>query len=429
MPSSRKVVEIINLGDELLLGIRENSHLTYLGSRLSQYGVSVKRCIVIRDRLDEIERYFNDAWKNSDIIITTGGLGPTSDDITKETIAKILKTELTLDSGAKKALDDRYRKLGMKVSENSLKQCYKPKGSQSLPNPFGTAPGVFYKDKESKKILIMLPGPTRELEPMFENEVIPILRKEKVIQQSDDYLQLRTVGVREADLDNMVRPLVENEKKVSVAFCAHQGIIDVRLSSKDGKKADAETINDIANEIKEKLGNNFVCFGRYTIAEIIAYRLRAMDRSLSIAESCTGGLLSSAFTDIAGISSTFMGGVTCYSDEAKIHTVGVPEPLIKQHGAVSEESAMAMATGIAERFDTDYGLSVTGYAGPEGGTKEDPVGTVYIGLHTRKHVWVNKVKIHGNRSRVKVRAVNMALDWMRRKLDDSFLSDLVDEIE
>jgi nicotinamide-nucleotide amidase len=427
--SSNKKVEIINLGDELLLGVRDNSHLTFLGSRLSQYGVSVRRCLVIRDRIEEVEKYFKDAWESSDIVITTGGLGPTSDDITKETIAKILGVELTLDSGAKKALDQRYRKLGVKLGENSLKQCYKLKGGESLPNPFGTAPGIFYKEKKSKKILIMLPGPTREMEPMFNNEIVPLLRKEKVIQESDDYLQLRTIGVRESELDTIVGPIIAKTKHVTVSYCAHEGIIDVRLSSDDDKKADAEAINEVANAIKDKIGNNFICFGRYSIAELIAYRLRSMERTLSIAESCTGGLLSSAFTDIPGISSTFLGGITCYSDESKVQMVDVPEDLISQHSSVSEETAMAMATGVSERFDTDYGLSVTGYAGPDGGTIDDPVGTVYIGLHSRKGVWVNKVKIHGSRSRVKVRAVNMALDWMRRKLDQSFLADLVDFIE
>ena len=429
MSSGKKVVEVINLGDELLLGIRDNSHLTFLGSRLSQYGVGVRRCVVIRDRVEEIKKYFKDAWKNSDVVITTGGLGPTTDDITKETISDVLEIDLTLDSGAKKALDDRYRKLGIDIKQNSLKQCYKLKGSVSLPNIFGTAPGIFYKDKKTKKILVMLPGPTRELEPMFENEVVPILRKEKVIRHSDDYLQLRTVGVRESELDAMIDPITKDLEAVRVAYCVHQGIVDVRLSSDDSNKADAEKINEVANKIKELLGQDFVCFGRYSIAELIAYRLRSMDRTLSIAESCTGGLLSSAFTDIPGISPTFFGGVTCYSEEAKVQIADVPEDLIYQHGAVSEEVAMAMATGISERFDTDYGLSITGYAGPEGGTKADPVGTIYIGLHSRKGVWVNKAKIHGSRSRVKVRAVNMALDWMRRKLDDIFIADLVDDIE
>ena len=407
-------VETITLGDELLLGIRENAHLTYLGTQLAHHGIEPAANLVIRDQPDDIKLFFLDSWKRSDLVITTGGLGPTSDDLTRETIAEVLGEKMIYDTDIEDAIRDRFRQLERPVPESNNRQCYRPESAEVLSNPYGTAPGLYIK--KDGKILVMLPGPAREMHPMFTDQVIPRLQQEGIFPEIDCYLQLRTAGIGESALAEKVEPILAGIDGLVVGYCAHAGMVDLRLSSHDANTLSEEKLNEIGEVCRKELGEDFVCFGDRTLAGVIFGDLRALDKTLAVAESCTGGLLSSQFTEIPGISKVFHGGAVCYHNDAKVQVLDVPESMLDQHGAVSEEVAIAMATGACEKYGADYGLSVTGFAGPAGGSQILPIGTIYLGYASPLGVWAKKLNLRGDRLSNRRRATTAALDWMRRKL-------------
>ena len=407
-------VETITLGDELLLGIRENAHLTYLGKQLAHHGIEPAANLVIRDQPDDIKLFFLDSWKRSDLVITTGGLGPTSDDLTRETIAEVLGEKMIYDTDIEDAIRDRFRQLERPVPESNNRQCYRPESAEVLSNPYGTAPGLYIK--KDGKILVMLPGPAREMHPMFTDQVIPRLQQEGIFPELDCYLQLRTAGIGESALAEKVEPILAGIDGLVVGYCAHAGMVDLRLSSHDANTLSEEKLNEIGEVCRKELGEDFVCFGDRTLAGVIFGDLRALDKTLAVAESCTGGLLSSQFTEIPGISKVFHGGAVCYHNDAKVQVLDVPESMLDQHGAVSEEVAIAMATGACEKYGADYGLSVTGFAGPAGGSQILPIGTIYLGYASPLGVWAKKLNLRGDRLSNRRRATTAALDWMRRKL-------------
>lgn len=407
-------VDLITLGDELLLGIRDNAHLQYIGSELARHGLSLRRNVCCRDTREEIIQAFNEAWSGADIVITTGGLGPTSDDNTREVIAECLGLELDFVPEIEEAIRARFDRLGRRMSDNNLKQCYLPRGAEILPNPYGTAPGIHLCHQG--KHLFMLPGPSSELRPMFETEVMSRICGDGYCSIDDAYLQLRTIGIGESALEEKITPILEAHSDIQVAYCAHQGMVDVRLSL-GTVPIDYQRLRAVGDECRLLLGPDFVCYGHCPLAKNIFNFLRAHERTLAVAESCTGGLLANAFTDIPGASKVFAGGFVCYNNEAKMAMLGVPEDILLQHGAVSAECAVAMADGAAERLGTDYALSVTGFAGPSGGTPDNPVGTIHIGYHSPVGTWCVRMVYPGERASVKTRAVNRALDVMRRKLN------------
>ena len=407
-------VETITLGDELLLGIRENAHLTYLGSQLAHHGIEPAANLVIRDQPDDIKLFFKDSWERADLVITTGGLGPTSDDLTRETIAEVLGEKMIYDTSIEDAIRERFRQLERPIPESNSRQCYRPESAEVLPNPYGTAPGLYLK--KDNKILVMLPGPSREMHPMFTDQVVPRLQKEGVFPEIDCYLQLRTAGIGESALAEKVQPMLDGIDGLVVGYCAHAGMVDLRLSSLDANTLSEEQLHEIGESCRKALGEDFVCFGERTLAGVIFGDLRSLDKTLAVAESCTGGLLSSQFTEVPGISKVFQGGAVCYHNDAKVQVLEVPESMVDQHGAVSEEVAIAMATGACEKYGADYGLSVTGFAGPTGGTQVLPIGTIYLGYASPLGVWAKKLNLRGDRASNRRRAATAALDWMRRKL-------------
>lgn len=412
--SSNIRVETITLGDELLLGIRENAHLTYLGNQLAHHGLEPAANLVIRDNPEDIRLFFSEAWKRSDLIITTGGLGPTTDDITRENIAQALGEKLVFDPTIETVLKERFSQLERPMPEINLRQCYRPENSEILKNPYGTAPGLWLK--KGNKILVMLPGPAREMHPMFEEQVIPRLQKEGIFPEIDCYLQIRTAGIGESTVAEKVEHLFDGKDELLVGYCAHAGMVDIRLSSLNSDVFDDQSLNSLADACRDALGEDFVCLGDRTIAGVIFRELQNLGKTLAVAESCTGGLLSSSFTEIPGISKVFHGGAVCYHNDAKVQILDVPESMIEQHGAVSEEVAIAMATGACEKYGADYGLSVTGFAGPTGGTQVLPVGSIYLGYSSPVGVWAKKIQLRGDRASNRRRAATAAMDWMRRKL-------------
>ncbi|MGJ8649252.1 MAG: CinA family nicotinamide mononucleotide deamidase-related protein [Opitutaceae bacterium] len=407
------LVEVINFGDELLVGIRENAHLTYLGEQLARFGLPIHRARIITDNVSEIKKAFSDAWEHSDVVITTGGLGPTADDMTRESIAEALGAELEFDAEIEDTIKARFKVLGRPMAAHHLKQCYRFKEGHVLHNERGTAPGLVYR--ADGKLLIMLPGPTHEMNPMFKKQALPLLQEAGLLSTEEAYLQIRTCGTGESTIEEMMQPLIAKHPALSVAYCVHYGIVDVRLSGRGGALS-MDCLKAIGQEAREILGDDFVCFGHCSLAKVIFHELRALDRTLAVAESCTGGSVANAFTNLAGASKVFQGGVVCYTNDVKMDILGVPECLLDQHGAVSPECAVAMASGVAEKLSADYGLSVTGFAGPGGGDEANPVGTIHLGYHSPVGVWCKTVRYTGGRLDVKARAVHAALDWMRRKL-------------
>ena len=413
-------VLVLTIGDELLDGLRENGHLVWLGEHLARRGLPITRSLVVRDDAGEIAAALASAWGAFDLIVTTGGIGPTSDDRTRATVAASLGVGLRPVPEAEAALRERFRLIGRQVAAADLSQCAVPEGGESLPNPRGTAPGVFFR--QGRTTLVMLPGPSLELRPMFEAEVVPRLRTIGCACQGEAYVQVRTFGLGAVPLEAKIRPLLA--PGMVLTFGTHTGVVDARISS-GGSGATDEDLCVVARKVRDAVGPDFVCTGHSCLASIVVEHLRSLEKTVALAESCTGGLLADAFTDIPGASAVFAGSAVCYTDEAKANILGIPESILAQHGAVSAECAAAMAAAAAEKFGADYALSVTGFAGPGGGTPDDPVGTVYFGYASPSGVWSRRVHIPGDRAQVKLRAVNTALDLMRRKLNKSCVEDLI----
>ena len=414
VPRVTKRYELLTLGDELLLGLTANGHLTFIGAQFGRRGVLMGRNVTITDEADDIARQFRESWAQADVIITTGGLGPTCDDRTREVIAAVLGQKLVFDPTIEQAIADRFNRLGRKMTPNNLKQAYRFERGEVLPNANGTAPGLWVE--QDGKVLCMLPGPPNELQPMFTEQVLPRLAALGLVLDREAYVQIRTAGIGESALEARLQPIFDRHgEALSVAFCAHQAQVDCRLSSPSGRLTLAE-IDLIAVDCARLLGEDFMCFGYDSLAKVCADLLRSQEKTLAVAETATGGLLANAFTDICGASKFFAGGVVSYSHESKMTLLDCPECLLSQHGAVSAECAVAMATGAAEKLGADYAMAVTGFAGPCGGTNENPVGTIYIALHAPHGVWSKKLSYPGPRTTVKVRAVNAALDWLRREL-------------
>ena len=418
--SKPRQVLVINVGDELLDGIRENGHLLWLGEQLARRGLPITRSIVVRDNAKEIAREVGEAWGAYDLIVTTGGIGPTSDDHVRAAVASALGLKLEHVPSAEQALRERFKLIGRKLSEADLSQCFVPTGAEALPNPRGTSPGVFFH--RDGKALVMLPGPTLELRPMFEEEVVPRLRDVGCACQGEAYVQVRTFGIGAVPLEEIVRPFLKPGMVLS--FGTHTGLVDARISSA-GSGFTAEELCEVARHIRDAVGHDFVCTGHACLASLVVEQLRSLEKTVALAESCTGGLLANSFTNVPGASKVFAGSAVCYANDAKVNLLGIPECLIAQHGAVSAECAAAMATCTIEKFGSDYAISVTGYAGPGGGTEVDPVGTVYIGYASPAGVWSRRVVLPGDRRQVKLRAVNTALDFMRRQLNKYRIEDLI----
>ncbi len=416
-PASTVRYELITLGDELLLGLTANGHLTFIGAQLGRRGALLQRNVTITDEADAIAAQFRESWARADVIITTGGLGPTCDDRTRDVVADVLGQRLVFAPAIKQAIEERFARFGRKMTDNNLKQAYVFERGEVLPNANGTAPGLWAE--QDGKVLVMLPGPPNELQPMFVDQVVPRLAARGLLLEREAYVQLRTAGVGESALETKLQPIFDRVgPALSVAFCAHQGAVDCRVSSPSGALATSD-LERIAAECVALLGDDFVCYGHDSLARVCAELLRGQEKKLAVVETATGGLLAHAFTEVCGACKFFAGGVVCCTNDAKMQLLDVPECLLLQHGAVSDEAAVAMATGAAEKLGADYALAVTGFAGAaETGASPgaNPVGTMFIALFSPAGVWSKKLSSPGPRPTVKVRAVNAALDWLRREL-------------
>jgi len=406
--------ELLTLGDELLIGLTPNSHLTWLGTQLARRGARLSLNITITDEADAIAERFRESWARADVVITTGGLGPTCDDRTREAIAEVLCQKLVFREDLMREIETRFARLKRPCTPNNRKQAFCFERGEALSNPHGTAPGLWVE--QDGKVLVMLPGPPNELQPMFMETVLPRLAQRGLLAGGETYVQIRTAGVGESMLEVRLQPIFEKYPGLGIAYCAHQWAVDCRLSSPDGRYS-REQLEEIADECAGLLGEDLVCIGHDSLAKVTAELLRTHGRTLAVAESCTGGLLANSFADFCGASKFFMGGIVSFSNDSKMLLLDCPECLLSQHGAVSAECAVAMACGVAEQLSADYGLAIAGYAGPSGcGDDDQPVGTIFIGLHTPHGDWSKKLSYPGNRQAIKQRAVTAAVDWLRREI-------------
>ena len=404
------IAEIVAIGTELLMGQIADSDAQMLSRELQSLGIAVYHHQVVGDNPQRMREALALALSRSDLVITTGGLGPTSDDLTREAIAEVLGRKLVFDKKIEKAIAARFAKLGRKMTANNLKQAWRPEGAEVIPNPNGTAPGLWIE--KDRKVVVMMPGPPHEMEPMWRSQVLPRLVRLKLVGRSEPFVQLRTVGVGESALETRIQPLLAKYPKVEVAYCAHAWSVDLRFGWARNPAVEKQA-RKLAQECRALLGDDVFAEGSSTLAETVADLLRREEKALAVAESGTGGQLASLFDDLPGAAKFFHGGVVCYRNGGKVIMLDIPECLFSQHGAISPEIAVAMATGAAENFVADYALSLTCSAG-HGASRT--AGTAYVGLHTPAGVWAKRLDYDGSLAAVRARAINVALDWLRREL-------------
>ncbi|MDY4078879.1 MAG: competence/damage-inducible protein A [Clostridium sp.] len=406
--------EIISVGTEILLGDIVNTNTQFLAKELASIGIEVYRQEVVGDNQDRLLGILEEALNRSDMVITTGGLGPTNDDLTKETACKFFNMDLELHQESLKALEEYFFKMGRKITESNYKQVYFPKEAIVLPNPNGTAPGAILE--KNNKYIVILPGPPKEMKPMYLNHVKPYL-----IKKGDGIIEskvVRVLGIGESMAAEKLKNFIENGVNPTVAPYAKEEDVIFRITAKaESQKEALKLIEPVKNQIEEILGQDVYGEGEETTIEMVVGDLLIKNNlKISTAESCTGGMIASRLVSVSGISDVFLEGAVTYANEAKVRTLNVKEETLKKYGAVSEETAREMAEGMAKRTGSDIAVVTTGIAGPGGGTEEKPVGLVYIGLYYKGEVYVYKNVFNGNRQKVRTKATVTALDMVRRKI-------------
>lgn len=408
--------EIISVGTELLLGQITNTNARFLGEKLATLGINVYYTSNVGDNAGRLKELLQTAWQRSNLIILTGGLGPTLDDLTKEVVAAFLGLELVLNDEALAAIKRNFASRGRTMTENNIKQAVFPIGAEILANPNGTAPGMWLA--HDNRIIILLPGPPFEMEPMFLNEVVP--RLERHLTGNREIITSRVLklyGVGESHLESLIKPLIEQQSNPTIAPLAKETEVHLRLTA---KAASLEVANKLLAEIEKDIraivGRYVFAVDEETMEEVVGILLQEKEKTIGVAESCTGGLIGHRLTQIPGSSKYFSYGAICYSNSSKEKLLAVEPYLLQSYGAVSEEVAAAMAAGVKQLGNTTLGLAVTGIAGPGGGSPDKPVGTVYIALATPESNFIEKHTFRGPRRVIKMRTSQAALDLVRRYL-------------
>jgi nicotinamide-nucleotide amidase len=406
--------EIIAVGSELLTPEKSDTNGLWLTERLNEIGVEVLQKTIVGDDRERMFDAFKGALERSGIVIITGGLGPTEDDITRVVAAEATGRELIFHSEIEGHLRERFRKWGREMPAINKRQAYIIEGAEMIPNDNGSAPGMFVALED--KYLVILPGPPRENQPMFEGFVRPRLSDaagDIVVRRRI----LRVSGMGESAVDEAIAPIYKGYPTVRTAILFSKTEVEVHLYSRASTAEAADRVNDeLSKKIEGALGIAvFACNGE-TMEEVIGRLLRERNETVAVAESCTGGLIGRRLTEVPGSSDYFIEGCVTYSNAAKVRTLAVEQKTLDEFGAVSAETAEAMAVGMRERAGTTYALSVTGIAGPEGGTVEKPVGTVFFGLAGPKGARSNKLVLPGDRYLIRWRASQAALDILRRQV-------------
>lgn len=408
--------EILAVGTELLMGQIANTNAQYISSRLPAAGIGVYYHSVVGDNPERIKECLSLALSRSDIIITTGGLGPTQDDLTKETIAALVNKKLVLDKESMEKMKAFFKDRKRKMPQNNNKQAYLPEGSIIIRNKNGTAPGCIIE--ENDKVIVMLPGPPSEMKPMFEEGVMPFFESRSGFWLKSRFLKI--FGIGESTVEDNLIDLIDRQTNPTIAPYAKDGEITLRITARYKKDSEnADIITPVEDEIRKRFGDAVYSSENKSLAQVAAEMLLKRKTTISLAESCTGGLLSSKLTEIPGISEVFDRAAVTYSNRSKIDELGVKQETLEKYGAVSEQTAAEMADGIRNAASTDIGISVTGIAGPDGGTPEKPVGTVYIALSHKNGVDVQKLELWGDRNRIRNVTCLHVLDMLRRYLKKS----------
>src|ERR687893_234002 len=414
-PNIKESAEIVAVGTEMLLGDLVDTNTAWLSSRLASLGVSIYRHTTVGDNKSRIIAALLEAASRADLVITTGGLGPTSDDLTNECLGVAAGRKMIEYPEARRHVDEMFRRFGRKPTPSNYKQAIFPEGSELIPNPVGTAMGAMLELDGA--LVATFPGVPGEMRRMFEDTLEPLIR-----ERSEGAIVSRTLwftGIGESALAEQVQDLLDASDP-TVAPLAGQGKVRLRVTSRANTPEEAaKKIAPVANKILTRLGDHYFGEDDETLESALGKLLTDRGVTLALAESCTGGLLAKRLTDRAGASAYFIEGLVTYSNESKERLLGVPNDLLIQHGAVSEPVAGAMAEGVRKVAGTDYGLSVTGVAGPEGGSEQKPVGLVFVGVSDEEGTEVERLDLSAwrrSREAIRERSANRAFDLLRHRI-------------
>ncbi len=409
-------VELITIGDELLLGFTIDTNGAFLARTLAERGVAIVRRTSVGDSQDAIVAAIREALDRTGAVITTGGLGPTTDDLSRDAVATVFGREMVLDAAHLEWMRERWKtRFGREMPESNKRQALLPKGARKLENKHGSAPGVFIEDERGRWVA-MLPGVPREMRGMTDDVLLPMLAQrgagsDRVIRSRT----LRTTGIAESLLQDKLTG-VEIPKVVSLAFLPGVDGVDLRLTTEGSASRADETLGLLASALRSRVGEWIYAEGDGDLAAVLLEMCRSKKFRVAVAESCTGGLLGARLTAIPGSSDVFMGGVIAYANAVKVRELGVSSTALEEHGAVSEPVVRAMASGVRAKFGVDIGLGVSGVAGPGGGTKEKPVGLVWLSVAIGDRVEARSFQSVGDRSEVRQRGAQAVMELARRLL-------------
>lgn len=414
--SARKSVsvEIVSTGTELMQGLYADTNAQYLSRVMEGLGFEVRYHTAVGDDAETLEEALRIARARVEIVVITGGLGPTADDVTRDVVAQVWGKELREDTKALRMIEERFASRGLKMPASNRVQALVPEGAVALHNPVGTATGFISQGKEA--VAVVLPGPKREFVPMLQKRVIPFLTETYGVQQLRRTRTIRTFGVPESYLNEQLRDLFSQGEELSLAFLAKPGKVDIRLNVQAESEPDVERcVAEMERKILGRIGEEYVYgYDEEEIEQSVGKLLRERRLRVAVAESCTGGEVTMRLTEVSGSSNYISECYVTYSNETKIKLVGVKRETLEEYGAVSRETAAEMAVGVRERAGVDIGLGITGIAGPTGGTAEKPVGLVYFGLADANGAMTFRRQFTGNRSENRLWATETALDLLRR---------------
>ena len=413
------VVELISVGTELLLGNIVNTNTQFLAEKCALLGLTMYHQVTVGDNHDRLAEVIRMALKRSDVIILTGGLGPTEDDLTKEVCAEVMGFPLVEDTHTHERIEEYFRNNIYKViPDNNWKQAIVPAGCIVLDNDNGTAPGLILE--KYGKSAILLPGPPNELYPLFMNQVYPYLQKlqPEVIRSQ----MVKICGVGESQVEDKILDLIDKQQNPTIATYAKTGEVHIRVTAKAATEEDAKKlVKPVVKEIKNRFGDYvYSTKEEETLEQAVVRLLKKYELTVTTAESCTGGLLAGRIINVPGASEVYNEGFITYSNKAKRKHLDVSKSTLKKYGAVSEQTAREMATGGVFATDSDACVAVTGLAGPDGGSEEKPVGLVYIATYMKDKVNVQKYQFKGNRAKIREQAVVKGLDLLRRSILDNY---------
>ncbi|HHV47094.1 MAG TPA: competence/damage-inducible protein A [Tissierellia bacterium] len=402
--------EIIAVGSELILGSTLNTNSQYLTKRLSEIGIDVLYHTTLKDNRDQLKEVIDIGLKRADLLIFTGGLGPTGDDFTKEVVSEALGLELVLDNSIEDDIRSYFNKTNKVMTPNNIKQAYIPEGSKPIKNDLGTAPGIFI-EKDGKTV-VLLPGPPREMKHMFDKYVMPLIKQDYIIK----VVTLKTIGIGESNLETIIKDIIEKNDNPTVATYAGDGLVDIKIVARGDNESEVmKLLEETVAKIKDRIGESIYSYNDEGIEEVVFKILKEKNYKIAFAESCTGGLVSSRFTQIPGVSEVFDRGIVTYSNMSKMEELNVSRLTLDRYSAVSEETALEMAKGLMDKTNVDIALSITGYAGPPSG-EDEPVGLVYIGIASRDKSKVIKTRLNGDRISIQNKAALKAFNELRKFL-------------